>query len=130
REGDLEHYFLGSRYWSQHPPVEGYAPRFGILVDMVGGKNAQFFKEQYSMTYAPALVNGIWDLANEMGYNDSFVNKPGNYISDDHLMINRIAGIPVIDIIRHDASGFAPYWHTHRDNMQIISKETLNTVGT
>ena len=42
--------------------------------------------------------------------------------------------IPMINIINHtrDDEGntiFGEYWHTHRDNMNIISKKTLQAVG-
>lgn len=133
REGDLSKYFLGSRYWAQNPPVKGYSPRFGILLDMVGGQNAQFPKEGNSMTFAPALVNELWAIAEEKGSGDMFLDREGNVISDDHVVINKILGIPTIDIIRHNtnqsSSQFAPYWHTHGDNMSIISKKTLSGVG-
>lgn len=133
REGDTAQYFLGSRHWSQNPPVRGYAPRFGILLDMVGGEEALFPKEQYSMEYAPALVNELWSIAEEEGYGAMFVNREGNAISDDHVVINRILGIPTIDVIRHrpdrPGMGFAPYWHTHNDDMDIIDKKTLRGVG-
>ncbi|MCW9708256.1 M28 family peptidase [Aliifodinibius sp. 1BSP15-2V2] len=133
KSGDTANYFLGSRYWAQNPPVQGYSPRFSILLDMVGGQNAQFPKEQYSMQYAPTLVNEIWSIAEEEGAGDLFLNQQGKAISDDHVIINRILGIPTIDIIRHDASqkdsGFAPYWHTHHDNMDIIDPSTMQAVG-
>jgi hypothetical protein len=133
-EGDLSKYFLGSRHWSNNPPVQGYSPRFGILLDMVGGKNATFPKEGNSMRFAPALVNELWTIADEKGYGNLFLDKRGNSISDDHVVISNILGIPTIDVIRHDLGSenlqFAPYWHTHSDNMQIISKETLKGVGT
>ncbi|HLR25783.1 MAG TPA: M28 family peptidase, partial [Fodinibius sp.] len=132
REGDTARYFLGSRYWSEHPPVKGYAPRFGILLDMVGGQGAQFPKEQYSLQYAPALVNEIWAIAQEQSA-DPFIDQEGNAISDDHVVINRITGIPTIDIVRQNTgsgeSSFAPYWHTHSDNLEIIDKSTLEMVG-
>lgn len=132
-EGDTGQYFLGSRYWSENPPVPNYRPRFGILLDMVGGEGARFPKEQNSMNYAPALVNEIWSIAEEMGYEYRFVDEPGVAISDDHVVVNRITGIPMIDIIRHEPGTeelqFAPYWHTHNDNMDIISRETLEEVG-
>jgi len=133
KEGNLENYFLGSRYWTQNPPVEGYSPRFVILLDMVGGEGAQFPKEGNSMQFAPALVNEVWSIAENKGYEDMFLDIRGNAISDDHVVINRNLGIPTINIIRHDVgtSGaqFAPYWHTHQDNMNIISRETLSAVG-
>lgn len=133
REGDLQKYFLGSRYWAENPPVKGYSPRFGILLDMVGGQGAQFPKEGYSMQFAPALVNEIWAIAKEEGYEDLFIAEQGNRISDDHVVINRILGIPTIDVIRHDVHSdgaqFAPYWHTHGDDLSIINKNTLEGVG-
>ncbi|NGP87931.1 M28 family peptidase [Fodinibius halophilus] len=133
KEGDLDNYFLGSRYWAQNPPVKGYSPRFGILLDMVGGKGAQFPKEQYSMHFAPALVNELWSIADQKNHGQLFLDKKGNAISDDHLIINRDLQIPTIDIIRHEVTEngaeFAPYWHTHDDNMDIIDKNTLKAVG-
>lgn len=133
KEGSLEKYFLGSRYWSDNPPVKGYAPRFGILLDMVGGQNARFPKEQYSMRFAPALVNEIWAVADEKGYGNLFEDTKGNAISDDHVIVNQKLGIPTIDIIRHTpgpySAQFAPYWHTHNDDIDIINKETLQGVG-
>lgn len=134
KSGSLEKYFLGSRYWSNNPPVPGYSPRFGILLDMVGAEGAQFPKEQYSMNYAPNLVDEIWNIAAEKGYDTYFLNQQGAAVSDDHVIVNEQAGIPIINIINHSRTErgnaeFAPYWHTHDDNMEIISKETLQAVG-
>ncbi|MDZ7660164.1 M28 family peptidase [Fodinibius sp.] len=133
KEGDLSKYFLGSRHWAKNPPVEGYSPRFSILLDMVGGRNARFPKEGYSMQFAPALVNEVWSIAKGEGFDELFIQEMGNKISDDHVVINRILGIPTIDIIRHNPnsknSQFAPYWHTHDDDLSIISKKTLDGVG-
>lgn len=133
KKGSLEKYFLGSKYWANNPPVSNYSPRFGILLDMVGGVNAQFPKEKYSLRYAPALVNEIWSIAGEKNYGNYFIDQPGSAISDDHVVINRILNIPTIDIIRHrpdtEDVTFAPYWHTRNDDMDIISRETLQAVG-
>jgi len=133
KEGDMSNYFLGSRYWSKNPPVKGYSPRFGILLDMVGGQSAKFPKEQNSMRYAPALVNELWSIADQKGYGKLFVDEKGSIISDDHVVVSQILNIPTIDIIYHEpaanGANFPPYWHTHRDNMQIISKRTLSGTG-
>ena len=134
-QGDLGNYFLGSRYWSQNPPVPGYSPRFGILLDMVGAVDAKFPKESYSMTYAPNLVNELWDIAGVKGYHGYFLDEPGVAIQDDHMIVSQNTDIPVIDIIHHYNSGqggssvFPPHWHTHQDDMPVISKETLQAVG-
>lgn len=132
--GDLEYYFLGSRYWSENPPVEGYNPRFAILLDMVGGKGAQFPKEGYSMEYAPSLVNEIWRIGQEFGYSDLFLDEMGQKVADDHIIVQRITGIPMINIIHHYVNEegnleFAEYWHTQNDDIDIIDKEVMGKVG-
>lgn len=134
REGSLENYFLGSRYWSANPPVPEYSPRFGILLDMVGGQNAHFPREGNSLQYAPALVNEIWSIAGEQGHGDLFVQTEGAPVSDDHVVINRVLGIPTIDIIHYrNAEGggvqFPPYWHTQRDDLDIIDRSVMDAVG-
>ena len=131
---DIDHYFLGSRYWGNNPPVQGYNPRFGILLDMVGGKNARFPKEGFSMQFAPSLVDEIWSIGAEFGYGDLFVDQLGGRIADDHIIVEQLTGIPMINIIHHrvDALGnvqFPPYWHTQSDNMEIIDKDVLQAVG-
>ncbi len=136
REGDLDYYFLGSRYWSNNPPVPGYRPRFGILLDMVGARDAVFPREGFSMQYAPRVVDEVWRIASELGHDDLFLDEKGSSIADDHWIINRNTGIPTINIIHHkpprplqtDVS-FPEYWHTHADDMDIIGTETLQAVG-
>jgi hypothetical protein len=132
--GDLTNYFLGSRHWSQNPPVPGYSPRFGILLDMVGGTGAVFPKEGYSMNFAPDLVNQIWTVADELGYGDLFLNESGGAVSDDHVIVERYTGIPMINIIHHRRGNagrvqFPPYWHTQNDTMEIIDQDVLQAVG-
>lgn len=134
KPSDLEFYFLGSREWGSNPPVPGYNPRFGILLDMVGGEDAIFPKEGYSMQYAPSLVNEIWSVADKKGYGDLFADRRGAPISDDHIIVHRLTGIPMINIIHHRVSEegkviFPEYWHTQRDDLNIISKSTLQAVG-
>jgi len=77
----------------------GYRAKYGILLDMVGSKNATFGKEDYSREYAPQLTNKIWTLASRMGYSDLFQNFNAGSVMDDHFYINRLAGIPMTDII-------------------------------
>lgn len=132
--GDIEKYFLGSRYWSLNPPVPGYNPRFGILLDMVGAERAVFPKETYSLSYAPNLVEEIWGIAENKGYSDIFLNQRGAGVLDDHYIVYENTNIPVIDIINHTVGldgniEFAPHWHTHRDELSIIDKNTLQAVG-
>lgn len=65
-----------------------------------------------------------------MGYKDYFAFQNCGNITDDHLYVNEQAGIPMIDVIQyHPTSGFGNFWHTHRDDMQVIDKKTLKAVG-
>ncbi len=121
---------LGAQYYARHltTPV----PQYGILLDMVGAKNARFTKEQVSMTYAPQQMNKVWSLAQKMGYGHLFVNIPTGPLVDDHYFVNTIAGLPMIDIINRPAgssTGFVPHWHTPQDDLQAIDKNTLGAVG-
>jgi hypothetical protein len=99
---------------------------------MVGGKGARFFREGTSRAYAPHVVERVWGNAQRLGYGSWFVNQDGNAITDDHFYINKISGIPTIDIIEMDPgsdTGFGRYWHTHRDDLSVIDKTTLHAVG-
>lgn len=123
---------LGSQYWSRNTHVANYYPRYGILLDMVGGVNATFHYEYFSMNYASSVVEKVWDEASKLGYSDYFKSSMGGGITDDHVPINKIAGIKCIDIIdynQNNPNGFYYYWHTLNDNIQNISKETLGVVG-
>ena len=128
----LDGYCLGSKHWSKKRGYPGKTPNWGILMDMVGAKDAKFYMEGYSMQFAPDLVRKVWDQAAVLGYGNYFLYEKEMEVIDDHLYMNRIAGIPTIDIIQRDRnnlSRFADYWHTHDDNIDIIDKATLKAVG-
>lgn len=126
-------YCLGSQYWAKNPHVPGYTAKFGILLDMVGARNATFKPEGYSEQYAPNVVQLVWQAARNAGYSSYFPYEPARTaITDDHKYINEIAQIPTIDIIFLDftsRTGFGNHWHTHNDNISVIDKNTLKAVG-
>ena len=128
-----ESWCLGAQYWARTPHVQGYNARFGILLDMVGGKNATFYKEQYSEMYAKGINKKVWAKAEELGFGRYFINEKTGKITDDHLFINRIAQIPTIDIVPNhpeaELSGFGDTWHTVNDTMDNIDRSTLKAVG-
>jgi Zn-dependent M28 family amino/carboxypeptidase len=123
---------LGTQYWAANPHVQGYRARYGILLDMVGGKQATFYREQASEYYAASVVNTVWSQAKSLGFGQYFVDDKGGAITDDHIYVNKIIGIPCIDIIQYDPNtgGFASYWHTVDDTMKNVDKTTLFAVGT
>lgn len=123
---------LGAQYFANNLP-EGYAPRYGILLDMVGGVGAKFYREGMSMQYAPAIVKKVWNAARQVGYGSYFPKDDGGMITDDHIPVNQTANIPCIDVIPYypdcTQSSFGPTWHTIADNMDNIDKNTLKAVG-
>jgi glutaminyl-peptide cyclotransferase len=122
---------LGSQYWSKHPHQKGYSAYYGILLDMAGAKGAHFYQEGMSMKYAPKVVEKIWKTAARLGYSSYFVMQDQGGIEDDHVFVNEIANIPMADIVdyRPSVGYFGDYHHSRKDNMSIISKETLGVTG-
>lgn len=131
--GSEESWALGAQHWARHPHVPNYNARFGILLDMVGGKNATFYKEYYSEYYAKDVNKKVWKKAKQLGHSRFFIDEDGGGTTDDHLYVNRIAKIKTIDIVPHhpecEASSFGPTWHTVNDNMENIDPATLQAVG-
>lgn len=130
---NVNYWALGSQYWSKYPHVYGYKAYYGILLDMVGGSNPNFQKEYYSQGFAAWVGNKVWRKAQDLGYRSYFSNELGTMISDDHIPMNVVAGIPTIDIIDLQPNSsnecFPEVWHTLNDNIQHIDKETLGMVG-
>ncbi|MDR1623457.1 MAG: M28 family peptidase [Tannerellaceae bacterium] len=123
---------LGSQFWAKNPHKPGYRAEYGILLDMVGARHASFYKEHTSMRYAARIVEKVWSTARSLGYGKFFINADVGGILDDHQFVIEGRGIPSIDIINYDhenVHGFADYWHTHKDTMDNIDKETLKGVG-
>ncbi len=125
---------LGSQYWAAHPaPLNPKSYQYGILLDMVGGQGAKFYQEGFSLQHARSVVNKIWNAASAAGYGSFFPAETGGYVTDDHVPINEVAGIPCADIINHypdcPQSSFGTTWHTVQDDMQHIDRNTLQAVG-
>jgi len=127
------HWCLGSQYWSKNKHQKNYMAYYGILLDMVGARNATFYKEGGSMQFAEKIVGKVWDMGNAAGYGEYFINKTSPGITDDHIFVNRDAKIPMINIVEFNPdtpdSYFGPYHHTQEDNMSLIDRNTLNAVG-
>ena len=123
---------LGAQHFAANLP-QGYEARYGILLDMVGGMNAKFYKEGISNQYAPEIVKKVWRAARQAGFGSYFPRQEGGMITDDHIPLNQKAGIPTIDIIPYypdcQQSSFGPTWHTLADNMDNIDRNTLKAVG-
>ncbi len=125
-------YCLGSQYWSQNPHKAGYQAMYGINLDMVGAASPTFKQDFYSLQFGKNIVQKVWNTAAELGYGAYFPPVPGASFIDDHYYVNVLRNIPTIDICDQAGEGgrtFFGQWHTHQDDIHIISKETLRAVG-
>ncbi len=120
---------LGAQYWGRNPHYD-IKPKYGILLDMVGGQNPVFRMDETSLRMAPDILSKVWATASRLGYGDFFQNKQGGAITDDHVYINALTGIPTIDIIDYtNERGFPETWHTVNDTPENIDLNTLEMVG-
>lgn len=130
--GVQDDWCLGSQYWGENPHTPNYSAYYGILLDMVGAKEAQFYQEGNSRRFAPKINKQVWDIAHALGYKSYFINSPSPAITDDHVYVNKFTRIPIIDIVDYNPEGnrfFPDYHHTLKDNIELIDKNTLKAVG-
>jgi Iap family predicted aminopeptidase len=126
-QGDNTHWALGSKYFARNMP-EGFRPRFGINIDMIGDANLEIPREPYSEQYAPHVVKLVFTIARQLNI-PQFVDRPGRPVYDDHIPLNE-AGIPTANLIDFDYPDASNrYWHTMEDTPDKCSPESLEAVG-
>lgn len=126
---DLSNFCLGSKYFAAKNKTKYL---FALVFDMVSGKDAEFFKEYNSYASAPDVVDAFWRAADILDAGGFVNGAPIHNVYDDHIPLIQ-AGIKAVDIIDAELIGGdepgRDYWHTHRDNMSNIDKETLKQIG-
>ena len=131
--GSITTWCLGSQFWANQPHKFGYQAKYGILLDLVGAKDAVFNREGTSMAFAPSIVRKIWKAASDLGYSNYFKNDVTPQTVDDNLFVSELGGVPSANIVHYQVQvlpmGYGPFHHTHQDNMRVISKPTLEAVG-
>jgi len=109
---------VGADYFADHlstPPEEV------IIIDMIGDIDLNI---HYEANSSPVMSENIWEIAHDLGYGEAFIKEVKYSIMDDHIpFIHR--GIPAILIIDLDYEK----WHTTQDDLDHISKESLQKVG-
>lgn len=129
REGHLEDYFLGSKYYAKMYEKNGFEHEFGILIDMIGDAQLTIKKEGYSLKSLPWLVDKVWNIAHQLGFYE-FSDQFLGYVEDDHVPLLN-AGIPCIDLIDFEYPDSSNrYWHTLQDTPDKCSPQSLYIVGT
>ncbi len=117
-------------------------PRRGVLLDMVGDRNLGIdiaaklpplsLRELKGITGDHQAIERERDImtrhcleaAADAGHRRYF-SVTSSYITDDHVPLNQVAGIPTIDLIDFDYD----YWHTPSDTLDKLSAESLDIVG-
>ena len=123
---------LGSKVWAEKAREKGYKARYGILLDMVGGRGSTFSRERLSRHYAEPVVEKVWNMAHQLGFGHYFRQRDGGNLMDDHVYVNLVARIPCIDIVPYFVDGpssFGPTWHTIHDTPENIDTNVLVAVG-
>ena len=121
KPGDTKNYLLGSRHFVTTGVRGKY--RFGILLDLIGDKDQNIYKEGYSQKLAPELNDYVFKTASELGLT-TFIDTVKYTVTDDHLLLNSV-GIPTVNLIDFDY----PFWHTENDSSDKCSPESLGNVG-
>ncbi len=126
--GDPNSWGLGTKSFSKH--LKKPYPRYAVGLDMIADKDQEFLIEGFSYRYAPDIVRKVWNLANDLGYNQ-FKYILGQSIIDDHYVLFKNTGIPSIDIIDFQYPNSSKnYWHTIEDTPDKCSARSLEAVGT
>ena len=127
--------FLGSRYFAKNYLKNKTLgqPAYGILLDMVGGKNLILPREATSDQFARQVNDRIYGAAQKLGYSSVFLANEIQSVEDDHVPLNQ-EGIPTVDLIHplpfgnYERTGLVQ-WHTLQDSPENCSPKSLQTVG-
>lgn len=114
---------IGSRHYAARLPQDR-RPLFAVLFDMVGQRDLVIRQERNSVDRAPEVVERVWDVARDLGYERYFPDAMTGPITDDHIPLLD-AGVHAIDVIDLDY----PYWHTTEDTADKLSERSLQVVG-
>jgi len=134
RREDIGRYFHGSIWFAQkylqQPPQHQYTA--GVLFDMVGDADLTLYQEENSATWEKTrpLVKEIWGTAARLGVKE-FIPRIKYFVRDDHFPLNKIANIPVCDVIDFAYPDYPRnrYWHTTADAPGRCSAASLGKVG-
>jgi len=123
---DHDRYFFGSEYFAESYRKEKPKQRYiaAVLLDMIGGKNANFPVEENSWLSARALTRDLWQIADELKCTSFDLNHEGPSVLDDHIALNRV-GIPACDIIDFSYK----HWHRLSDVPANCSADSLEQVA-
>ena len=97
-------------------------PYWVLILDMIGDKDLQIFKETYSLKGSDRFLDQIYSIAEKQKVS-SFKPQSKFTILDDHYPFYKI-GIPATVLIDFDYR----YWHTQEDTLDKCSPESMFSV--
>jgi glutaminyl-peptide cyclotransferase len=120
----------GSRHMATQLVNNGRVEKISamVLLDMVGDKDLHFTIPANS---SRDLVKEVLKAAHATGHRNRFSLSMGTTITDDHQSFLDV-GIPAIDLIDFrfgTEKGLNDLWHTENDNLENISKNSLQITG-
>ncbi len=110
---------LGSTYYAQQLAKQERVPYWVLVIDMVGDKDLQIFKETHSLKGSSSFLDKIYRVARDQGVG-ALKEETKYTIFDDHYPFHRM-GIPSTVLIDFDY----PYWHTLQDTLDKCSIESM-----
>ena len=116
--------FLGSKHHANYLRKNSRDrwPSAVIIVDMVGDKDLEIFKETNSIASGPKVLDRIYNVAKRKNI-FQFNEKSKHTIQDDHIPFARL-GIPSVVLIDFDY----PHWHKLSDTLDKCSPKSLSAV--
>lgn len=121
RAAEADEFSRGARGYARL--IGDARPAAAFLFDMVGDRDLAIHPEVYSSERAANLVALVLEAAKATRAMH-FHPTPVHRVIDDHLPLLS-AGIPAVDIIDFDY----PAWHTHADQPDQVSAESLAEVS-
>jgi Zn-dependent M28 family amino/carboxypeptidase len=118
---DGDRMYLGAKHYAKNPALP--KPAYAILIDMIGDKDLNIFREQHSENNAPEINDKVWKAAEALGVKQ-FRYGVRYAVEDDHIPLQE-AGWKAIDLIDFD---YAP-WHTLDDTVDKCAPASLKAVG-
>jgi Zn-dependent M28 family amino/carboxypeptidase len=119
--------FWGSKRAATKLKEKGVKVAGVVCVDMVGDRNLAISIPRNS---SPALAKIALEAAKRAGVQDK-VSKSDILVKDDHVPFME-AGFPAIDLIDFDYGskpGLNDWWHTEKDTMDKVSRDSLECAG-
>ena len=113
---------LGSTYYAQQLAKQERMPYWVLVIDMVGDKDLQIFKETHSLKGSSSFLDKIYRVARDQGVG-ALKEETKYTIFDDHYPFHRM-GIPSTVLIDFDY----PYWHTLQDTLDKCSIESMISI--